>query len=186
MKNLLLVVVLIICTNCIYSQVGFGTNIPNATSALDISSISKGTLLPRLTTAERLAIVSPSNSLTVFDTTLNLYFYFNLSNLAWTPVNACSIKTLSAGGTYDLQENDNGRILDVTSSSTTIIRVKNTLPIGFQVSITQAGTGGISFVGSLPMTLFNRYEGTKSAGRWAKIGIEVKSSTISILSGDVN
>ena len=39
---------------------GIGTNNPEASSALDISSTSKGGLLPRMTTAQRDGISEPA------------------------------------------------------------------------------------------------------------------------------
>jgi hypothetical protein len=49
-------------------SVGIGTSTPKPSSLLDITSTSKGVLLPRLTTAQRLAIVNPERALLVFDT----------------------------------------------------------------------------------------------------------------------
>ena len=50
------------------AQVGIGTNSPNASAQLDISSTSKGLLLPRLTTAQINAIANPEPGLLVFNT----------------------------------------------------------------------------------------------------------------------
>jgi len=63
------------------SQVGIGTATPEESSALDISSTSKGLLAPRMTTAQRVAIESPANGLLIYDITENA-FYFYQSN-AW-------------------------------------------------------------------------------------------------------
>lgn len=52
----------------IFAQVGIGTTTPEASAALDISSTDKGFLMPRMTTAQREAIVSPVSALKVFDT----------------------------------------------------------------------------------------------------------------------
>ncbi|MBL7738105.1 MAG: tail fiber domain-containing protein [Chitinophagaceae bacterium] len=49
-------------------NVGIGTASPNASAILDISSSSKGLLLPRMTTAQRNAIVSPATGLVIFNT----------------------------------------------------------------------------------------------------------------------
>jgi hypothetical protein len=57
--------------NSFYAQVGIGTAIPDASSALDISSNSKGLLMPRLSTAQRNAISLPATGLMIFNTTLN-------------------------------------------------------------------------------------------------------------------
>lgn len=52
----------------IFAQVGIGTTTPEASAALDVSSSDKGFLMPRMTTAQREAIVSPVIALKVFDT----------------------------------------------------------------------------------------------------------------------
>lgn len=49
-----------------YSQIGIGTSNPDASAALDISSVSGGLLLPRMTETQRDAISSPVAGLIVF------------------------------------------------------------------------------------------------------------------------
>ena len=51
-------------------NVGIGTT-ANATALLDVTSTTKGVLLPRLTTTQRDAITSPATGLTVYNTTTN-------------------------------------------------------------------------------------------------------------------
>ena len=53
------------------------TYTPSSSSMLDVKSTTKGMLIPRLTTAQRTAIVSPATSLLVFDTSLNGFYYYN-------------------------------------------------------------------------------------------------------------
>src|SRR5688572_9172774 len=61
-----------------YSQsVGIGTPTPHAGAQLDITSNSKGLLIPRLTNAQRTAIVNPPKGLIVYDSTSHLIFYHN-------------------------------------------------------------------------------------------------------------
>jgi hypothetical protein len=58
------------------AQVGIGTNTPAASAQLEVSSTSKGYLMPRMTAAERNTIVNPANGLQIFNTTtgcINLY-----------------------------------------------------------------------------------------------------------------
>ena len=51
-----------------YSQsIGIGTNNPNNSSILDVQSTSKGVLLPRMTSAQRKAILNPETGLLVYD-----------------------------------------------------------------------------------------------------------------------
>ena len=53
-----------------HSQVGINTNSPDPSAMLDIDSVDKGLLTPRMTTAQRDAITSPATGLLVFDTTV--------------------------------------------------------------------------------------------------------------------
>jgi hypothetical protein len=56
--------------------VGIGTASPAATSALDITSTTKGILIPRMTTAQRDAITTPATGLQIYNTdckSLNYY-----------------------------------------------------------------------------------------------------------------
>ena len=48
-----------------------GTTTPNASAILDVSSTTKGLLLPRMTTVQRNAIVSPADGLIIYNTTTN-------------------------------------------------------------------------------------------------------------------
>jgi Protein of unknown function (DUF1566) len=66
------------------AQVGIGTAKPAATSALDLSSGTKGFLPPRMTGAQRDAIVNPANGLVIYcidcgEGQLNIY-----SATSWT------------------------------------------------------------------------------------------------------
>lgn len=58
-------------------NVGIGTTNPVFNSILEISSTTKGVLLPRLTTTQVNAIASPGNGLTVYNTTLNTLCFYN-------------------------------------------------------------------------------------------------------------
>jgi len=63
-------------------NVGVGTSSPNTTSILDLTSTTKGFLLPRMTTAQRNAIASPANGLQVYDTDLAAIYLYNGSSWA--------------------------------------------------------------------------------------------------------
>ena len=65
------------------NNVGIGTTTPNATAVLDVTSSNKGVLVPRLTTAQRTAIVSPAQGLLVYDTDLGCFYYYNTTTSAW-------------------------------------------------------------------------------------------------------
>ena len=58
-------------------NVGIGTNTPENTAILDLQSDSMGFLAPRLTTAQRDAIVSPAHGLTIFNVQDSTIQYWN-------------------------------------------------------------------------------------------------------------
>lgn len=70
LKSFLIPFILLTSTSH-YSQVGIGTITPDASSALDISSNSKGLLMPRLSTEQRDAIVLPASGLMIYNLSLN-------------------------------------------------------------------------------------------------------------------
>src|SRR6218665_1587165 len=82
MKKLLLSLGAFISIQLIYAQsVGIGTSSPNASAQLEIASTTKGLLLPRMTSAQRVAIASPAAGLMVFDTDFKEYYQHDGS--AW-------------------------------------------------------------------------------------------------------
>lgn len=66
-----------LCFNTLHAQVGIGTNLPHASSMLEVQASDKGFLLPRLTSSQRTAITSPATGLQVYDNTTNSIWYFN-------------------------------------------------------------------------------------------------------------
>lgn len=57
---------------------------PDASAMLDISSSSKGVLIPRLTTPERTSIVSPARGLLVYDSDTQSFWYW--TGLGWKEI----------------------------------------------------------------------------------------------------
>ena len=79
-----LVMLFCVFTNMATAQVGLGTMTPDASSILDLSSTSRGFLAPRMTTAERAAIVSPAEGLLVYDITTHSFWLFYAPQ--WTEI----------------------------------------------------------------------------------------------------
>src|ERR1700755_106271 len=55
---------------------GIGTTTPNASSLLEIKSTTKGLLIPRMTLAQRNAIVTPVTGLLIYQTNSTTGFYY--------------------------------------------------------------------------------------------------------------
>ncbi len=73
-----------------FAQVGIGTITPDASSILDVSSTTQGMLTPRMTTAQRLAIVSPADGLMVYDLDLKSLYHYNQSITSWNLINSAT------------------------------------------------------------------------------------------------
>jgi hypothetical protein len=68
MKQTTLILTLLFAATSIQAQVGIGTTSPDASSALDVTSTTKGLLAPRMTTTQRDAITSPATGLQIYNT----------------------------------------------------------------------------------------------------------------------
>lgn len=83
-KKLSFVFFLLFFVTSLCAQIGIGTNSPDAKSVLQLQSTSKGFILSRMNTSQRVAISSPANGLMVYDTDSSSIFIF--SNQAWKRV----------------------------------------------------------------------------------------------------
>ena len=63
-------------TTISFSQIGIGTTTPDASSALDLSSINSGLLIPRMIESERVGITNPAEGLLVYQTDATAGFYY--------------------------------------------------------------------------------------------------------------
>ncbi len=87
MKKWLLLIWICFQSKALLSQngsTGIGTTTPHASSILDINSINKGVLLPRITTSQRKSIASPTAGLMVYDIEKRTIFLFD--GTEWMPM----------------------------------------------------------------------------------------------------
>jgi hypothetical protein len=104
MKKISFALLLYCCASlCTAQNVGIGTTTPNASAMLDISSNNKGLLMPRMTSAQRKAIVAPSKGLMAFDNSSNSFWYY--TGTSWKEL---------AGNSYN---NDSALVLGKQSGS---------------------------------------------------------------------
>ena len=72
----------------LFCQIGIGTTSPDNSSALEVNSSNKGFLMPRMTTLERDAIVTPAIGLIIFNLDTNSFNYYlgSTSALNWISI----------------------------------------------------------------------------------------------------
>lgn len=84
-----------------FAQVGINTNTPHSSSILDVSSTTKGFLIPRMTHAQKTAIVSPVAGLLIYCTDClgNVGQLQVYNGTYWTNVIGQVINTITSNGT---------------------------------------------------------------------------------------
>lgn len=65
-------------------NIGMGTTTPNESAKLDITSTTQGVLFPRMNATQMAAITAPATGLVVFNTTANLFFFYD--GAAWDTI----------------------------------------------------------------------------------------------------
>src|ERR1035437_9825503 len=97
------VLLFLLTANCLLpsfyqnNNVGIGTLTPGASAMLDVVSTGKGILVPRLTTAQMNAILSPANGLMVYNTDSSCFCFYKSST--WKSLcNAGGIGPIGATG----------------------------------------------------------------------------------------
>jgi trimeric autotransporter adhesin len=118
---------LISAATTLAQNVGIGTSAPNASAKLDVSSSSRGLLIPRMTTSGIQAIANPARGLLVYDSTVNQLMVNNGTAAApnW--------QSTIAGSGWGL--NGNGS----TNPNTQFMGTIDNYPINFRVGNVLAG-----------------------------------------------
>ncbi|MCB9342010.1 MAG: tail fiber domain-containing protein [Lewinellaceae bacterium] len=99
---------------------------PNTSAMLDVQSTTQGMLVPRMTTAQRMAITSPATGLLVFDTDKGSFWFFG--GTAWADLST-PVRLADADGNTKIQveESPNEDVIrmDLAGSERLVVR-KNT------------------------------------------------------------
>jgi hypothetical protein len=146
-----------------------GSATPSATAVLDVTSSSKGVLVPRMSTTSRNAISSPATGLMVFDSSLNAFYFYDGSS--WKAVGGDNLgdhkatQNINLNGSY-LSGDGSASGLLVSAAGNVGIGAASTGP---RLSVSQTGTGNagtftISNSGSNSNALEATTDGTGYAG----------------------
>lgn len=139
-----------------HAQTGIGTLAPDASAMLDVTSTTKGMLVPRLTTAQRTAVATPANGLLVYDTDTKTFWFFKTGS-GWTQISngpltlPYSTAENNAATLFSITNSGDGTSLEGINSSTTSsiapVRgiVSSTAPGGFASAVRgiNNGTSGL-------------------------------------------
>ena len=126
-------------------NVGINTTSPDNSAALHVTYVTtpKGVLIPRLTTAQRGNIPSPTNALLIFNTTTNQFEYYDAGTTSWVGLSKVTTYTadqfVSTDGSGNLQTFDFSQDLSATTAGVATVTglqtraVSSTAPTNGQV-----------------------------------------------------
>ena len=190
----------LLCSCNLYAQTGIGTTTPNASAKLDVTSVDKGFLPPRvaltatnvfapvtglsgataLATAAGLLVYNTSTTTNTPNNVVPGYYYWN--GTSWIQIsNGLIIDNTKSTG-FTLAATDNNKVFLITSTSAITVTVPNTLPIGFSCQIIQGGSGTITMAGS-SVTL-NSSNGLTTRATNSVIGLVMNTATTGFVMGD--
>ncbi len=96
MKKIIYTIFITTCLGHVNAQVGIGTSTPDNSAMLEISSTERGMLTPRMTVAQRNAILAPQTGLLIYQLDgLNGFYLFDGSN--WTRLAQESFGDIKSG-----------------------------------------------------------------------------------------
>ncbi len=158
MKQIFTLLAAVVLNASTYAQVGIGTTNPNTSAALDITSTTKGFLIPRMTNVQRQAISNPAAGLQVFVTDLDGGRFMFYDGTEWGTLSftekrpdAPTIGTATLGNaqatvSFTAPSSDGGLV--ITSYTAT------SSPGGITGTLTQSGSGTITVTGLTNGTIY--------------------------------
>jgi hypothetical protein len=144
---------LLIFTQSVFSQsIGVGTNTPHGSAQLDVTSTSKGVLLPRMTLAQRNLIPSPVAGLIVYqtDNTPGFYYYNGSTWLQFSTGAATNYWSLN-GSNHIYNNNNGGRVGINTNNPEHFLDVNGNARVSngyLKIQDYNASSGTIQFLNS--------------------------------------
>ncbi len=159
-------------------RVSIGVATANASAILDLTSTDKGVLMPRQTTAQRDAIVTPATGLQVYDSTIKAPVFYN--GYSW---GTSGLQTQSSRVTSQFDKTSNTTLDDITGLTATLVAGK-TYRFEAILYTTSNVAGGVQFAiaGTATATniiyeSFPAYPSLGIGGRGTALGTAVSAVT---------
>ena len=163
MKIIAILFLYVLITSQLHAQasVGIGTTTPHGSAALDISSTTKGFLLPVMSQTARLAIVNPASGLLVYDSTQHRLYQFQqgswkymLTSESWQNSTVYN-RTYNSPDSIGIGISSPSEKLDIGGNlrSRQSVRAENDIIAGRDVhAATVTSSGNLSAAGNLAAT----------------------------------
>ncbi len=91
---------LIVSSFKLFAQVGVGTSTPDASAQMDLTSTSKGFLVPRMLASQKSAISSPTTGLLIYQTDGSSGFYY-FTGSSWISLTSSAVAVTGLDGLSD-------------------------------------------------------------------------------------
>ena len=131
MKKIFILLLTVFITQTVFSQVAVNSSgsAADASAMLDVSSTSKGMLVPRMTTSQRTAISSPATGLLVFDTTTKSFWFYDGGSSSWVEIKSSNNNTELADADNDtkiqVEKNADNDKIHFTTGGTDYFTMQN-------------------------------------------------------------
>ena len=130
-KFIMLVAVCVAMFSHVVAQVAVNADgsLPASTAMLDVSSTTKGMLIPRMSTVQRTAIASPAAGLLVYDTGTKSFWYYD--NAIWNQIAnggvpaSSYIKDADGNTKVETEKNPNENLIRFTINNNERMRLEN-------------------------------------------------------------
>ena len=144
-------------------------SVADASAILDVKSTIKGVLVPRMTAAQRTAIIAPVAGLLVYqaDVTAGFYFY---NGAAWISLNATTDASMLTAGTLpagrlpaltgDVTTSAGSTATNIAANAVTSAKISDGTIVNADIANTSIGVGKVNATGTANNTTFLRGDGS--------------------------
>ena len=183
MKRLVLFLLLINHFLVSSAQQGVAINsdgtLPNSSAMLDIKSTSRGILVPRMTSAQRAAIITPARGLMVYDNTTNSFWFYN--GTSWQEMNpAAGSTTWTVNNTHQYNSNAGNVGIGISNPTQKLHVAGNILTTGRIDADGVVEANGLSSLGAFYVSGNSLFQGSVSGSTAQFSGIVTSNTGLNI------